>query len=157
MEHLYHLCLVFVMLSHLYIAALWSPAGKGLTSLLLFVMFNCVFFTLPPFILSKIYNQISLNQRCPHVKKNWINILGTIFSREWTLLQLCYFLLWRVKKKCSGWWIHWLMTYYQASVFFEMRVFFQPKLLAFIRPLDNYFLYFSYKTYVVGTQKNLLN
>ena len=24
-------------------AALWSPAGKGLTSWLLFVMFNCVF------------------------------------------------------------------------------------------------------------------
>ena len=27
------------MLSHLYIAALWSPAGKGLISWLLFVMF----------------------------------------------------------------------------------------------------------------------
>ena len=39
------LCLVFVMLSHLFIAALWSPAGKGLTSWLLFVMFNCVFVT----------------------------------------------------------------------------------------------------------------
>ena len=28
------------MLSHLFIAALWSPAGKGLTSQLLFVTFN---------------------------------------------------------------------------------------------------------------------
>ena len=35
-------CLVFAMLSCLFIAALWSPAGKELTSLLLFVMFNCV-------------------------------------------------------------------------------------------------------------------
>ena len=35
------------MLSRLFIAALWSPAGKGLTSLLLFVMFNCVFLTFP--------------------------------------------------------------------------------------------------------------
>ena len=35
-------CLVFAMLSRLFIAALWSPAGKGLTSWLLFVMFNCV-------------------------------------------------------------------------------------------------------------------
>ena len=26
----------------LFIAAVWSPAGKGLTSWLLFVMFNCV-------------------------------------------------------------------------------------------------------------------
>ena len=33
------------MLSRLFIAALWSPAGKGLTSWLLFVMFYCVFFT----------------------------------------------------------------------------------------------------------------
>ena len=28
MDHLCYLCLVFVMLSHLFIAALWSPAGK---------------------------------------------------------------------------------------------------------------------------------
>ena len=31
-DHLCYLCLVFVMLSRLFIAALWSPAGKGLTS-----------------------------------------------------------------------------------------------------------------------------
>ena len=43
MDHLCYLCLVFKMLSCLFIAALWSPAGKGLTSRLLFVMFNCVF------------------------------------------------------------------------------------------------------------------
>ena len=39
MDHLCCLCLVFVMLSRLYIAALWSPAAKELTSWLLFVMF----------------------------------------------------------------------------------------------------------------------
>ena len=33
------------MLSHLFVAALWSPAGKGLTSWLLFVMFDCAFGT----------------------------------------------------------------------------------------------------------------
>ena len=38
MNHLFYLCLVFVMLSHLFIAALCSPEGKGLTSWLLFVM-----------------------------------------------------------------------------------------------------------------------
>ena len=37
------ICLVFIMLSRLFIAALWSPAGKMLTSLLLFVMFNLCF------------------------------------------------------------------------------------------------------------------
>ena len=41
-EHLCYLCLVFVMLSCLFIDALWSPAGKGLTSWLTFVMFNWV-------------------------------------------------------------------------------------------------------------------
>ena len=42
MDHLCYLCLVFVMLSRLFIAALLSPAGKGLTSQLLFVISNCV-------------------------------------------------------------------------------------------------------------------
>ena len=32
-------CLVFLMLLRLFIAALWSSAGKGLTSWLLLVMF----------------------------------------------------------------------------------------------------------------------
>ena len=36
------ICLVFGMLSRLFTAALWSPAGKGLTSWLWFVMFNRV-------------------------------------------------------------------------------------------------------------------
>ena len=39
MNHVCYLCLVFVMLSRLFIAALWSPEGKGLTSWLWFVMF----------------------------------------------------------------------------------------------------------------------
>ena len=47
MDHLCYLCLVFVMFSRLFIAAFWSPAGKGLISWLLFVMFNCVFVTFP--------------------------------------------------------------------------------------------------------------
>ena len=47
MDHSCYPCLVFVMLSRLFIAALWSPAGKGLTSWLLYVVFNCVFVTLP--------------------------------------------------------------------------------------------------------------
>ena len=33
------LCLVFFMHSRMFIAALWSPTGKGLTSWLLLVMF----------------------------------------------------------------------------------------------------------------------
>ena len=47
MDHLFYLCLVFVILSLLFIVALWSPAVKELTSWLLFVMSNCDFVTLP--------------------------------------------------------------------------------------------------------------
>ena len=36
------LCLVFLMFSRLFIAALWSPAGKGLVALLLLVL--CIVF-----------------------------------------------------------------------------------------------------------------
>ena len=45
MDHLCYPCLVFAMFSRLFIAVLWSPAGKVLTSWLLFVMFNCVYVT----------------------------------------------------------------------------------------------------------------
>ena len=43
MDHVCYFCLVFfVMLSaRLFINALWSPAEKGLTSWLSFVMSNC--------------------------------------------------------------------------------------------------------------------
>ena len=54
MDHLCYLCLVFVMLSRLFIAALWSPAGKGLTSWFLFLMSNCNFVTFPRGILGQV-------------------------------------------------------------------------------------------------------
>ena len=50
----------FVMLSHLFIAALWSPAGKGLTSCLLFVMSNCDFVTFKCGILGQVWYLIVL-------------------------------------------------------------------------------------------------
>ena len=42
-------CLVFAMslCARLFICALWSPAGKGLTSWLSFVVSNCEFVTFP--------------------------------------------------------------------------------------------------------------
>ena len=55
MDHLCYLCLVFVMLSRMFNAALWSPAGKGLASWLLFVMFNCVFVHFPCGILGQVW------------------------------------------------------------------------------------------------------
>ena len=55
MNHLCYLCLVFVMLSCLFIGALWLPAGKGLTTWLLFAMFNCVFVTFLRGILGRVW------------------------------------------------------------------------------------------------------
>ena len=46
MDHLYFLFLVFLIHSCLFIAALWSPAGKGLTSWPLLVTF-IVFYYFP--------------------------------------------------------------------------------------------------------------
>ena len=60
MDRLCYLCLVFVMLLRLFNAALWSPAGKGLTSWLLFVMSNCDFVTFPYGILGQLWYLIAL-------------------------------------------------------------------------------------------------
>ena len=60
MDHLCYLCLVFVMLSRLFISALRSPAGKELTSWLSFVMFNCVFVTFPCGFLGQVWYLIVL-------------------------------------------------------------------------------------------------
>ena len=60
------LCLAFVMLSRPFIAALWSPAGKGLISWLLFVMLNCTFVTFPCGILGQLCHLIiSIPDLCP--------------------------------------------------------------------------------------------
>ena len=67
MDHLCYLCLVFVMLSLLFIAAVWSPAGKGLTSWLLSVIFNCVFVTFLCGILGQVwYLIVSFPDLCRH-------------------------------------------------------------------------------------------
>ena len=53
------------MRSRLFIAAMWSPVGKGLTSWLLFVVFNCVFFSLPCGILGQVwYLIVSIPDLC---------------------------------------------------------------------------------------------
>ena len=56
---------LFAMLSHLFTAALWSPAGKGLTAWLLFVMFNCVIANFPCGILGQVwYLIVSIPDLC---------------------------------------------------------------------------------------------
>ena len=47
-DHLFHFCLVLLCFrARLFIDALWSPARKGLTSWLSFVMSNCEVVTFP--------------------------------------------------------------------------------------------------------------
>ena len=60
MDHLCYFCIVFVMLSCLLIAALWSPAGKGLTSWLSFVVLICMVVTFPFGILGQVWYLIVL-------------------------------------------------------------------------------------------------
>ena len=60
MDHLCYFCIVFFMLSRLLIAALWSPAGKGLTSWLSFVVLICMFVTFPFGILGQVWYLIVL-------------------------------------------------------------------------------------------------
>ena len=49
MDFICFFCLVFAMslCTSVFICALWSPAGKGLTSWLSFVVSNCEFVTFP--------------------------------------------------------------------------------------------------------------
>ena len=67
MDHLCYFFLVFVLLLHTsVIDALWSPAGKGLTSWLSFVMSYCVFATFPCGILGQVwYLIVSIPDLCP--------------------------------------------------------------------------------------------
>ena len=60
MDHLCYFCIVFVMLLRLLIAALWSHAGKGLTSCLSFLVLNCVFVTFLFGILGQVWYLIVL-------------------------------------------------------------------------------------------------
>ena len=48
MDHLCYFCLLLLCFqARLFVDALWSPAGKGLTSWLSFVMSNCDVVTFP--------------------------------------------------------------------------------------------------------------
>ena len=49
------------------LVALWSPAGKGLTSWLLFVKFYCVFAAFPCGFLGQVYNLIAVGHGRPHI------------------------------------------------------------------------------------------
>ena len=64
------------MLLCLLIAVLWSPAGKGLTSRLLFVVLNCVVVTFPLGTLGQIwYLIVSIPELCPLLYFHTVHIV----------------------------------------------------------------------------------
>ena len=91
-DHLCYLCLMFVMLSRLFIAALWSP-GKGLTSWLLFVMFNFTFVPFPCGILGQV----------------WYLIVS--IPDLWSPFLLCWFILRASKRIISLYWGLWKINF----------------------------------------------
>ena len=92
MDHLCYECLMFVMLSLLFIAALWSPALKELTSWLLFVIFHCVFVTFPCGILGQVRYLIVLIPDHCHLSYFEAGILFELYKylvRSYIPLVLC--------------------------------------------------------------------
>ena len=75
MDHLCYLYLVFVMLSHLFIAALWSSEGKGLGHLLTLVCdVHCDFVTFLFGILGQVwYLVVSIPDSCCLYYFDYIN------------------------------------------------------------------------------------
>ena len=64
-DHFCYFCIVFVMPSRLLIAAMWSPAGKGLTSWLSFVVLNCAVVSFPFEIVGQVwYLIVSIPDLC---------------------------------------------------------------------------------------------
>ena len=82
MDHLGYLCLVFVILQRLFIAALWSPAGKELTSWLLFVMPNCDFIAFPCGILGQVWYFIVFIPDLCHLSYFYYEITFHIFTND---------------------------------------------------------------------------
>ena len=75
-DHLCYFCIVFVMLSRLLIAALWTPAGKGLTSWFSFVVLICMVVTFPFGILGQVWYLIVLiPDLCPFSKFHTVRIV----------------------------------------------------------------------------------
>ena len=74
--------MLFVMLLCLIIAALWSPAWKGMTSWLSFVMFYCIFVTFPCGILGQVwYLIVSIPDLC-HLSYFQTRKFGFVLSRR---------------------------------------------------------------------------
>ena len=109
------LCLL-CLCARLFICALWAPAGKGLTSWLLFVVFNCELVTFPLvslfrcgswlfrfLIFSPLLTLITFKNPCYSICRIWESIIQnrtvwtTLFSNVSTTVKgskFCIFIWW---------------------------------------------------------------
>ena len=63
-DHLCDFCLVLLCFhARLFVDALWSPAGKGLTSWLSFVLYNCDVVTFPIGTLGQVWHLIVFTRK----------------------------------------------------------------------------------------------
>ena len=76
---------MFVLLSRLFIAALWSPEGKGLTSWLLFVMFIVIL------LLSRLYPGTGVVLDCIHSGSllSFLLLLTCAIVGQASVVKLC--------------------------------------------------------------------
>ena len=96
-------CLVFLCLfACLFICALWSPAGKGLTSWLSFVVSNCGFVTFPIGILGQVwYLIVSIPDLCALTYFGWrINLAADEFYCNIQILPLYVFAVCMLRYIC---------------------------------------------------------
>ena len=89
MDHLCYFCLVLLCFhARLFVDALWSPAGKGLTSWLSFVMSNCDIVTFSLVSWVRCYGKIPLNIFLSRIRRN----LRTCYvALECAAYQVCSF------------------------------------------------------------------
>ena len=89
MDRFYYSCCVPAMLSCLFIAALWSSAGKGLTSWLSYLMFSCAFVNILCGALGQVWYLIdSIPDLCLLLLSMKIYLLEKVIFTEATRLIL---------------------------------------------------------------------
>ena len=95
MDHLYYI-LFMSCVGHAFASGrfcMWSPAGKGLTSWLLYVMFNCVFVSFPCGILGQVWYLhviVSILDLC-RLKIDIVLGLNTpLLDQKWPVLGMFY-------------------------------------------------------------------
>ena len=115
-----HLCYLLCIPACLFIDAMWSPAGKGLTHWLSFVISNCMFVTFPCSIMGQVwYLIVSIPDLCPLSYHSVLYMLEKVlFVSRHTVSHFSYAPFFRAHNFRSKYWnrtfsvIIYLLTFY---------------------------------------------